>query len=527
MNKIIGFTISKIKIDHSDVDIFGVGLNKIEFSKYGYNIYLWGIGDLRHFEQENNFSLSFPNNQSLLDRNIVVNFKNNSITIENDWLASIPVFYNKKDLIVSTLSLKSLTDKTIDNEGLQNFMEFGYSVFEHTIYKNVQFMRFFSKLLIKNNEINIDYKPDSVIEKINTEETVKEEDVLAEIDAYLFNIEKNNIANIIIPTSGGYDSRLLNYLVKDKSRVYSYTYGGSNIQKESKEVIYAKKLSEILDTKWQHIELTDYYKYFDKWFKLFGFSTHLHGMYHIDFYKKIIKSIKKKNSFFLLSGIIGDAWAGKSYKFEINSYKDLYKLGLSHGVNLNSKYFNIKTSNKIKKRFFNNYAKNKCENNLQTISFIRIKMILLSYLMQLPEYFGFITYTPFINFNIVSKMLKISKKRKNNRIWQTDFFAKNKIDLDSMNLNGTSSNTLDIDTFKQSKFEEIDINLVKDYILKDRLEFINSKINRISFLDKFINVLLSTPKVKGVCQILGIRSNTRQAIFEYYIIKAFEKSLKE
>ena len=89
------------------------------------------------------------------------------------------------------------------------------------------------------------------------------------------------------------------------------------------------------------------------------------------------------------------------------------------------------------------------ENNLQTISFIRVKMILLSYLMQLPEYFGFITYSPFLNFDIVTKMLKISDERKENRIWQTDFFAQNNIDLDSMNLKGTKSNTLDLDTFNQ------------------------------------------------------------------------------
>ncbi|MBN1252134.1 MAG: hypothetical protein JXR51_06400 [Bacteroidales bacterium] len=527
MSKIIGFTISKNKISHSDIDVFNVGLSKLEYSKNGFNIYLWGIGDLKEFENKYKISLSFPKNESLLDRNVLINFENNKITIENDWLASIPVFYNKKDLIVSTLSLKCLTDKTIDQEGLQNFMEFGYSVFEHTMFSSVKFLRFYSKLAISDFKFEIEYKKDPIIEEFGKNNIVDEEEVISEIDLYLSDIENNTKGKIIIPTSGGYDSRLLNYFVKDKSRVRSFTYGGSKNQAKSKEVYYAEKLSEILNTKWQHIKLDDYFKYFNDWFKTFGFSTHLHGMYHIDFFKKIRKSEKFDKSVFLLSGIVGDAWAGKNYKFEINTHKDIYKLGLSHGVNLNLKYSKLNVDENIKKDFFKN-NKNEIQNSgLQTITFIRIKMILLSYLMQLPEYFGFISYTPFLNFNIVTKMFKISGKRRENRKWQTDFFVKNNIDLNSMNLNGTNSNTLDIDTFKISKFELIETENLEKYIDKKQLQKINSKIKKISFIDNFKNMLLTTPKIKGVCQLLGIKSNTRQAIFEYYIIKAIEKSIKE
>jgi len=525
MNKIIGFTITKNSIDHSDIDVFDIGLSHLEFSKNGYHFYLWGIGDLKNFENEDVFSLSFPQNKSLFDRNVVVNFSKDSISVENDWLSGIPVFYNKKDLIVSTLPLKCLTDKTIDKEGLQDFMEFGYSVFEHTIFENVRFMRYFSQLEINEN-IQILYKPDPVEEIIKSDETVDETEVLDEIDNYLSEIEKNTKGPIIIPTSGGYDSRLMNLLTRDKSRIYSYSYGGSKIQTESSEVVFAKKLSEILKTKWKQIELDNYYIYFEKWFRLFGFSTHLHGMYQIDFYKKILDTDNFEDQALLLSGIVGDAWAGKSYKFKIDSYKDLYKLGLSHDLNLDLKYSKLVVEDSAKKEFLNKYGKNINHEHFQIISLIRIKVVLLSYLTQIPEYFGLISYTPFLNFNIVSKMLKIPANRRENRKWQTDFFTKNRINLNSMQLKYTKSNTLYLDVFKKSKFELLDVGLLNEFISEQHLNHINRNIEKISFADKIINWLTTTPKVKGICQLIGIKSKTKHAIFEYFILKAIEKSLK-
>lgn len=40
-NKIIGFTISKNKIDHSDIDIFGANLQRLIITQPDYYLYLW------------------------------------------------------------------------------------------------------------------------------------------------------------------------------------------------------------------------------------------------------------------------------------------------------------------------------------------------------------------------------------------------------------------------------------------------------------------------------------------------------
>ena len=106
---------------------------------------------------------------------------------------------------------------------------------------------------------------------------LSEDDVIGLIKDRVWDWERAVTGEIIVPTSGGYDSRLLNWCIEDKSRVRSFTYGISENQAESYEVVYARRLSEILGTWWEQIPLGGFHKYFDDWEKLFGVSTHAHG----------------------------------------------------------------------------------------------------------------------------------------------------------------------------------------------------------------------------------------------------------
>ena len=163
MDKIIGFLITKDSI-LPKFDFFKVGLNIITVQHNNYYLYLWGIGDVKKCLINNKYSLSFILNESLLDRNILIGFDDENIILENDWLGSIPVFYNRIESIVSTVSNYCLKNKTIDSEGLSYFCEFGYSVFEKTMFRDIQFMRYFSKLIIADS-IVVEYKLDPVIDK--------------------------------------------------------------------------------------------------------------------------------------------------------------------------------------------------------------------------------------------------------------------------------------------------------------------------------------------------------------------------
>ena len=119
-------------------------------------------------------------------------------------------------------------------------------------------MRYYSSLIIENNVIKIEYKNDPVLKLGLFNSKTKSEEVMSSIKDYVNNIEDEVSGNIIIPTSGGYDSRLLNWAIGDKSRIRSFTYGISGNQKNSREVVLAKETSKRLKTKWEQIELSNF-----------------------------------------------------------------------------------------------------------------------------------------------------------------------------------------------------------------------------------------------------------------------------
>lgn len=526
-NKLIGFTISKKEIDHTDIDIFGSNLSIKKINHNNLFIYLWGVGDINKCKIDSKYSLSFPLNASLLDRNILISFEDENIVIENDWLGSIPVFYNPNELIVSTLSRKTLNDKTIHPEGLNSYFEFGYSVFGQTPFNDVNFMRYFSKLVISANELNLIYKDDPILEKELFEHVEDENDVLNKIKSYVANVENHTTGEILLPTSGGYDSRLLNICVNDKHRIRSYTYGLSSDQSKSYEVVYAKKMSEILGTEWKQIELGHYHQHINDWYNIYGFSTHLHGMYHIEFYKKILEQDIFSNDVTFLSGIIGDAWSGNVNIPKIEGFTELFKLSYSHGMNLDKKNIEMVAKKNIGKEFFEenkNFLDNKKTRIIQSM---RFKIILLSYLTQIPEYFGFPVWTPFLNFDIAISMLNIQESRKKNRVWQKEFFIKNGLDLEPMKLNRNISNTLDYDAFDNFDFEPIDVGLMKEYIKEEYLFRINQKLsNKAVVIDDVINKLMSIRYIGGLIGLIGIKNDALDKLYSYCIIKSIEMGLK-
>src|SRR5260221_12003217 len=95
-NKIIGFAILGRRIQKKDIDLFNSGLSFIEIKNDLGNIYIWGIGKLEKcFLSKSKFSMPFPLYKSLLDRNVIISFSNQKISIENDCLSSFPAFYTQ------------------------------------------------------------------------------------------------------------------------------------------------------------------------------------------------------------------------------------------------------------------------------------------------------------------------------------------------------------------------------------------------------------------------------------------------
>lgn len=520
MFKPVAFCVSKGSIP--DVEFYSTNIKRKDISEgYNYNLTIWYLGDFP--DKSNIIGFSFPQHLSLLDRNLIITIQKDCVQIENDWLGSIPVFYNKRKSIASTIPSLCLTDNSIDKEGLFNYAKFGYSVFEQTPFSAVKFLRYYSNITLDDQGINITRKADLIsdLEVFNSHS--EPEEVLQKIQAYINDVEEQTEGKILLPSSGGYDSRLLNCLVNDKSRIHGFTYGISSQQDKSYEVVFAKKLSHILNINWEQIELSNFNSYINDWHRLFGFSTHLHGMYHIEFYNKILSKHAFDYNDSFLSGIFGDVWAGNVNKQEINSSDDVRKLGYTHGMDLDDDMltFNLKSS--AMEAYFNENVDKLKSHQFQLISTIRMKIVLISYLVRVPEYFGIPVWTPFLNYDIAMSILRLPAEQREKRLWQKDFFKSRGLDIENLGLRYSKVNSLNNQGALSFDFEDINSKAVSDYFKPDKIEEINKHINNQNKLAEFF---LTRLRLRSILRRLGIKKmGYLKTLSDYYVIKAIEKSI--
>jgi hypothetical protein len=440
---------------------------------------------------------------------------------KTDWLASNPVFYNELTGQVSHNINDIINFSKFDfhPEGLNNYLEFGYSVFGQTPIKHVKFLRHSSRLTIeKNNKIEVEYLDDPTEEWLVR--TSSEDDVLQLLSNSIHQWEKSVQGEIVIPTSGGYDSRLLNFLIEDKSRVRAFTYGISNKQENSFEAIYAKLLCKKLAIQWEQVELGNYHQYLDEWDSLFGVSTHAHGMYQIEFYHKILSRVSGNNPF--LSGIIGDAWAGSINISEITSPLDVLQLGYGHGIKADTKMSYLSSNGDLIDEYYATH-KDKLESPIfRVIESMRFKIILLSYLMKIPRHLGFQPWSPFLDSEIALSMLTLPSERRKDRLWQKEFFEKNNLNLEDMGFNVNKSNTLNLQAMKISPLEPLNSDLLREIVHPDYVEWINRYIPaRLTLWDVLWNIH-RIPKVRRLVYVFNLEDKRLKAYYAYLTLKPLE-----
>lgn len=446
---------------------------------------------------------------------------------QTDWLSSNPVFYNE----ITGKASHNIND-VIDfvnfefhPEGFNNYLDFGYSVFEQTPVKHVRFLRHSSRLTTdKTGNLNVEYLDDPAEEWVGR--VIKEKEVWELLEATVQSWEKQVVGEIIIPTSGGFDSRLLNFFIKDKKRIRSFTYGISDVQKQSYEVVYGKKLAELLGTQWQQIRLGNFHKYFDEWDHLYGPSTHAHGMYHLEFYSQVREKVHGQNH--LLTGIIGDAWAGGKRWPPITTPSDVIALGLSHGIHANSQHSLLASDHSLRDHYFHREKDRLANPAWIIIESMRFKIILLSYLIRVPKYFGFSPWSPFLDIDIALSMLSLPLKRREGRAWQVDFLKKHGIYLEGMNLKCDYENSLNRYGTLSHSLKPLNTNILREVIHPRYIEWINQVVREIPEPNRIIQRMLNTPKVGGALRKIGVKPIDPfvRAYSSYLTLKPIENLLK-
>jgi hypothetical protein len=450
---------------------------------------------------------------------------NNNKVYKTDWLASKPVFYNEKTCKIShnVNDVIDLDDLEFHSEGFNNYLDFGYSVFGQTPIKNVKFLRHSSEVYKENGKLKIIEHPDPVEEWFRRNPNyTKEEDILELIKNKVQEWEKNHEGKIVVPTSGGFDSRLLNYFIKDKTRVKAYTYGVSPKQEDSFEAVYAKKLCEILNIKWRCLKLGEFHKYFNEWDELFGISTHAHGMYHVEFYNKIAE---KEMPELFLSGIIGDGWSGKVKIDPIKSIDDVYFLGYTHGINADSCFSKISSCSKNKRKYYEVNKEKLKDDRIRVVESMRMKLTLLNYLINLPKKFNFKVWSPFLDIDIALGMLNLTPERRKNRQWQRDFFKKAGLNIEGMAFKNVSKkNTLNNQAMKKVSLRSLNKELLSELIEEDYIDWVNKNIKN-NFLSDIWSASFKARYIGEGMKLLGLEDTKLKAYFAYLTLRPIENIL--
>ncbi len=443
---------------------------------------------------------------------------------KGNWVGYETVFYNLKtgkysEHINEVIDYPNLE---IDPEGLSAYLDFGYAVFGRTPVKDVQYLLPHQVLSVEGAKLYIQDGEDTTLALLGKK--TNEDDVLEKISRKVNDWAKSFEDDILIPTSGGFDSRLMNVLLEDKKRIHAYTYGTSLNQDESRESVHARLLSQRLGTYWKRIPLGKFNVYMDQWYDQFGPAVAASGTYHMEFYDKI-KALESGNKMHLLSGIIGDAWAGAVKVPMVENAAAYRTLGYTHGMSADSKLAGNVDYSSIIEPIYDKQKDYLKSAEYRIITAMRTKMMMLQYLISVPAKMGYPGYSPFVDEEIALAMLNLPTERKENRNWQRDFFRKNNLLFEEEKHKSTYQNSLNYYALLNETLAPLQVNILKELMNPEYLNWINQKIMHIGRKERLFQTLMHTPKVKGVLKLLGAKNELLAAYFAYITIKPIETLL--
>lgn len=459
-----------------------------------------------------------------------------------DWLNTKPVFYNEKTgaISYSMNEVIDYSDFTFSPEGLRNYLKFGYSVFGQTMVENVKFLEP-NNAITKNEDgtLTITELDDPALKLWNPGRENGEEVFEELVDATrnwaesvragstgAGGINESSGGNIILPLSGGLDSRLLAYATKGYDNVFCYSYGLSARQQESFEAVKASEVAKECGHKWECVELNDFLRedYLDKWYKLYGPSVHLHGMYQMEFYEKILNDQKCNPNLQMLSGIIGDGWAGTVRIPEIKSLDDLAYLGYTHGMSVDENVCLLTKKTESQEAFYEKNRDKLKEENWRIIYAMRFKMMLLNYLLTTPQSLEMGTWSPFIEPKYAMDILNLDWSLKKDRKWEHEAFEKLNLNIGWEKDKCDYNMVLDIETLRKNPVKPLDARLLGEIISKDYVEEVNRQIMRHP-----VRNLSAKPRTAANLYNKGVKWYNRKvdaALISYEILSPVERVLK-
>ncbi len=440
------------------------------------------------------------------------------------WLGYPAVFFNERAQTASCRidDVLDLASFDWDPDGLKTFLEFGYCAFGRTPVKHVRFLLPGAQLeRSSDGALSVvpgEREPDMVQPRRTTPEEVVE----------LYHRKSNEWAAsfegaVCVPLSGGLDSRFLISLIDDKERVQAFTYGLCRRPDSSFEAVYAKEVARRLGVPWQRVPLDHFHDYTDDWLGMFGFSAHAHGMYQMEFYDRIRSTAPGAA---VLSGIVGDAYAGSIPKREIRNAADAKHLAHTHGANADPSALLLKTDGDLADGWYEREKDKLNSWSYQIVTLVRTKMMLLRYLLQAPERFGFRPWSPFLDADCVAATLGLPAEVRANRAWQRDYFRQKSLDVESAFGRLDRTNVLNTTQIRTHPLPPLDPKLLGEIVRPDYVESVNRDLWRPNTLINLTTLGYATPYVGGALKRLKVKDRGFSAYYAYLTLLPLQRLIQ-
>jgi len=357
--------------------------------------------------------------------------------------------------------------------GLDLYLRYGYCCLGRTPFTGIRQLCVHEAIILQSGNVRICEREDPFSKYLDRGVSSVTE-VLELIRNWFALKHGHDDEGLIIPLTGGFDSRLLTALCRDvfpTREIISPTYGVSAVQHWSYEVTRARKVSNLLNTKHQFIPLStaNWNERIEQWIKVRGFSSHAHGMHFIDFYESL-KTITDAR--LNISGIYGDLWAGNHNPRQGSCYdNDFEGYFIPHKMNYR-KRLELDESKALVREKIISLEKNSGAEYLEHFTVLaRNKIVLINYLFGIPNSQGFVTSSPFVDPEIAAAMLHLPAELKRDRVWQSDYFKDVGLNIRSANGPIAKSNVFFVRCCWNTSFEQMGVGVLGQHRLQENFGY--------------------------------------------------------
>jgi hypothetical protein len=384
-------------------------------------IHLYGYGlEYEASIEEKTYSLY---HDGLDHRNIDVTIAFDHVEIRSDWLGSFPCYYDEVSKeVASHWGMLDLRSRECDPIGSYTLKKYSFVPTSRTLKYGVRRMLSNEMLVWRPNYVACSRKALG----LNYDASLQTKDVVERVAARL-KTDGVDESGVIIPLSGGYDSRFLASIIKEKfgSAFKSFTYSLLGSDGDCFESEVSKVVAKKLGSPWRSFDLTGYARYENTIIDWSGGFSHVNGDYYEMFAEQVQKDLEKSEyqKALVVSGIVGDLWCGKVNGGRyLNAGSVLYSHGIStYGWMIDAREWKVsEQAEEELDKFFKNRI---TSNETFLLELVRAKIALLSFLCYSFERRGIRCSAPFLDKHVVEAVLSLDPKLRLNRKWQNEYFT--------------------------------------------------------------------------------------------------------